>query len=332
MANKKLKRCLVVIPCLNEEEYIEAVVQTFLLQINAKTDQILIIDGGSTDQTLPISKNLADKYEPVSLLHNPRKFQSAAINLAVQKYGQNYEWLLRVDAHCTYPNDFVSALFSEAQKTKADSVTVGLRTHGVHNFQKAIADTQNSLLGNGGSSHRLQNKGGKWVDHGHHALMKIEAFQTIGGYDVSFTSNEDAELDTRLVQAGYKIWLTEKTSVIYYPRKTVYSLALQYFRYGSGRCMTFLKHKQTLKFRQLIPLFILASFIGFPLSIFNPAYSFPALIWIGGSISYGFYLGIKNKSFYSFFLSGIAAMIMHAGWGAGFIYQYMKSNLQKSGA
>ena len=41
--------------------------------------------------------------------------------------------------------------------------------------------------------------------------MRIAAFRAVGGYDESFSHNEDAELDYRLRQAGYRIWMTDKT-------------------------------------------------------------------------------------------------------------------------
>src|SRR3984885_13297203 len=96
---------------------------------------------------------------------------------------------------------------------------------GTHKFptctiQKAAAATQNSLLGNGGSAHRREGKGGRWVDHGHHALIRLESFRAVGGYDESFPQNEDAELDHRLANSGYKIWLTSQTSLTYYPRSS----------------------------------------------------------------------------------------------------------------
>ena len=43
-----------------------------------------------------------------------------------------------------------------------------------------------------------QGAEGHWADHGHHALMRISAFRAVGGYDESFSHNEDAELDYRL--------------------------------------------------------------------------------------------------------------------------------------
>ena len=82
----------------------------------------------------------------------------------------------------TIPTDYCDRLVEEAAATGADSVVVSMATKGVGAFQKATAFAQNSKLGNGGSKHR-EGAEGHWTDHGHHALMRVEAFRAVGGYD-----------------------------------------------------------------------------------------------------------------------------------------------------
>ena len=65
---------------------------------------------------------------------------------------------------------------------RRDSVVVSMLTSGSGAVQKAVAAAQNSKLGTGGSKHRHLSAG-EWVDHGHHALMRISAFTAVGGYD-----------------------------------------------------------------------------------------------------------------------------------------------------
>ena len=48
--------------------------------------------------------------------------------------------------------------------------------------------------------------------------MRIAAFRAVGGYDESFSHNEDAELDLRLTREGGRIWLTDKVRIGYHPR------------------------------------------------------------------------------------------------------------------
>ena len=322
----KDQRCLIVIPCLNEEDHLEPLIRRLAVNLDEEKNKIVIADGGSTDRTVEIAKNLEQEFSCVSYLHNPKKIQSCAVNLAVQTYGKDgYNWLLRMDAHSSYPENHLQSLLEEGLETNADSVVISLETRGQRGFQKAVAAAQNSLLGNGGSKHRFQSTKGEWVDHGHHGLIKMKAFTDIGGYDENFSHNEDAEFDLRLGKAGYKIWLTRKVSPVYFPRKTLPALARQYFRYGQGRCKTVRKHNTPLKLRQSVPLVTIPALAALLLAPLHPVFAIPALGWITACLFYGFYLGLREKSLPVFLFSGLAGMTMHASWAAGFYTQWIAS-------
>ncbi|MDB5418388.1 MAG: succinoglycan biosynthesis protein, partial [Phenylobacterium sp.] len=254
----------------------------------------------------------------VQLLPNPGRLQSAGVNLAA-RMAEDRPWLVRIDAHADYPKTYVSTLIEEARRTGAHSVVVTMETRGQGGFQRAVAAAQNSRLGTGGAAHRIGADAG-WVDHGHHALFSREAFQRIGGYDESFSHNEDAELDLRLTQEGAKIWLTDKTRIVYHPRRTPGALWKQYVSYGKGRARTVLKHHTPLKMRQALPLAVAPAVLG---ALAAPLYGpliVPALIWTVAALTYGLALGAKRRD-PAVLLAGPAAMIMHLGWSLGFWLQ-----------
>jgi succinoglycan biosynthesis protein ExoA len=317
---------LVVIPCLNEIDHIEVLLLQLLMENPAL---IVVVDGGSTDGTIETVKTLASNDSRVKYLHNPKKIQSAGINLAVREYGEGFKYFVRVDAHGDYPKCFLAHLLSDACAQQADSVVISMKTMGKSCFQVAAAAAQNSKLGNGGSLHRNESADGCWIDHGHHALMKVSAFNLVNGYDETFVANEDAELDYRLGLVGKKIWLTSKTCMTYYPRKTIKSLFVQYYRYGLGRASNILKHKTKPKVRQIIPVLV---FPGILLSLLAPLYwvfVLPVVAWFTVCIGYGFALGVK-ASRSCVFLSGLVAVIMHMGWSFGFC-QRLAERLAKRG-
>ena len=202
---------LAVIPCLNEDHTIERLVNQLLQNNREYPLRIVIADGGSSDRTAKIAQKLASQHPNVLYLHNQKRLQSTAINLAVATFGTDAEFLIRLDAHADYPDDYCRILLEEAKITSAASVVVAMETRGITCFQRAVAAASNSKLGNGGLAHRMAPATGKLVDHGHHALMRIDAFNSVGGYDESYSHNEDAELDVRLRKAGFSIWLTSKT-------------------------------------------------------------------------------------------------------------------------
>ena len=309
-------KILVVIPCLNEEHTLDRLVRQLVRGASATT-HIVIADGGSTDKTISIAQRLAAEFTSVTLIDNPKRLQSAAINHAVESCGQDADILIRIDAHAAYPDDYCQRLIEEAQKIKADSIVVTMDTVGSNGFQKAVAAAQNSKLGNGGSAHRNQAVEGQWVDHGHHALMRISAFRAVGGYDATFSHNEDAELDIRLTRAGYKIWLTAKTRLTYYPRASAMRLFKQYYYYGRGRVRTTLKHKVHLKLRQMLPVFVFPAAILALLAPICSLFVLPILGWAALCLLYGFWLGKITKD-NTIMLAGIAAMLMHLSWSIGF--------------
>ncbi|TGX53500.1 glycosyltransferase family 2 protein [Sphingomonas gei] len=309
---------LVVVPTLNEQEHIGALLGQ--LRADPAALRIVVADGGSTDDTRRIVAEHAAADSRVMLLDNPDRIQSAGINDAVARFGDTARWLVRVDAHCLYPDDYAGGLVATAEAVGAVSVVVPMQTRGVHCFQIACAAAQNSVLGTGGSAHRHVGHG-QFVEHGHHALMDIAAFRGAGGYNQAMSHNEDAELDHRLGTIG-RIWLEPAHAITYFPRRDMRGLWRQYRGYGKGRAQTIALHRMRPRLRQLIPLappLALLLALGSP---WLPILAVPALAWALLCLVAGIAIGARQRSRCAM-LAGVAAMIMHAAWGTGFLAQWL---------
>ncbi|MDW6022610.1 glycosyltransferase family 2 protein [Mesorhizobium sp. BAC0120] len=313
---------MVVIPCLNEAEHIEALIGKLAPSAARLGLKIVVADGGSTDGTQRIVEEIAAADPRIVLLPNPKRIQSAAVNLAVETFGNDFQSFIRIDAHADYPPDYCDLLIEDAEATGADSVVVSMMTRGFSVFQKATAIAQNSVLGNGGSPHR-QGAKGHWTDHGHHALIRTAAFRAVGGYDESFTHNEDAELDFRLRSASYRIWMTDKTFMVYYPRASVPALFRQYLGYGRGRARNILKHRAMPKIRQMIPLMVAPMVAGASLALLSWVALVPACLWAAACLGYGAWMAVGQRNPYGP-LVGFSAMVMHLAWSAGFWLQLLE--------
>jgi succinoglycan biosynthesis protein ExoA len=309
-------RAFVVIPCLNEAPHIEALVRRLLDDPDWRDPLVVVADGGSTDGTQQIVRALAAEDRRVRLLDNPRRLQASAVNLAAARHGRGRRFMVRVDAHAGYPEAYVSRLVSEACRTGAASVVVAMDTVGAGGFQSAAAAAQNSVLGVGGSAHRMGRASG-WVEHGHHALFDLGHFFGVGGYDESFRANEDAEYDVRLNQRGGRVWMSGEVRVTYYPRSTALSLFRQYLHYGQGRARTLLRHRQRPRLRQLVPAAVFPAVVLAPLGLLAPAMALPAAVWFGACLAGGVALGLKTGRREAFG-AGVAAAVMHLAWSVGF--------------
>ena len=310
------RRALIVIPTLNEARVVAKVVASVLEDDGLVDPMVVVADGGSTDATRDIVREITQRDPRVRLIDNPGRLQSAGLNLAASAIAGDRPWLVRVDAHADYPKNYASSLIEEALRTGATSVVVSMDTVGETAFQRAVAAAQNSRLGTGGSAHRLASEG-QWVDHGHHALVDLAAFEAVGGYDESFSHNEDAEFDLRLTRQGGRIWLTDKVRIAYHPRRAAGALWKQYYSYGRGRARTVLKHYTPLKIRQALPLAVAPAMAS---AAFAPLFAWlalPAIVWALASLGFGVVLAARERDA-AILMSGPAAMIMHLAWSAGF--------------
>ncbi len=317
----------VVIPTLNEIAHIDALLVQLLGEPAAVVGEILVADGGSRDGTLEIVSSYAERSSRVRLIDNPERIQAAGVNRAVAAADRRFDVIVRVDAHARYPADYVARLLASIDATSADSVVVRLTTQGRGGFQSAVAIAQNSRIGTGGSAHRVGGAS-TWVDHGHHAAFRRAPFERTGGYDTSFEANEDAELDARLRALGGRIWLDAAIPVIYFPRDTIRGLARQYFRYGSGRARTSIKHGERLRMRQMLPpvvvLTIACSLVG---AVFTPVLLVIPLFYALALLAAASLFAIKTRSTVAL-LAAPALATMHISWGVGFLWRKLASKRQ----
>jgi succinoglycan biosynthesis protein ExoA len=316
---------VVVIPTLNEGRHIEACIRS-LMTGDARLSQVemIVADGGSRDWTRAVVEMLKEEFPNLRLLNNSKRLQSAAVNLAAREAGIGRRILVRCDAHAIYPDNYVMRVADSLARRGVASVVVPMDAEGATCFQKANAWIVDTPLGSGGSAHRGGRTSG-FVDHGHHAAFDLKTFQHVGGYDETFSHNEDAEFDTRLRQAGGRIFLDAEIRLVYVPRATILGLAKQYYNYGRGRARTLLKHGERPKARQLIPpATMLACLAAFSLTVVTPWALIVPGAYLAALAGASLLVAVTRFSPCGL-LAGLASGIMHMSWSAGLLRQLLLS-------
>lgn len=247
----------IALPCLNEEADVEACL------LGARTQdyprdrvEIMVADGGSTDGTRAIVRRIAAEDPRVSLVENPGRLQSAGMNEIIRR--SRGDVIVRMDVHAEYARDYVRRSVEVLERTGADNVGGAARARGRTPFQRALCAALSSPLGVGGSKYRSACNEG-FVESVWNGAFRRSVFERAGLYDPRAITNEDAELNQRIHDAGGRVYLSREVVVHYFPRDGARKLAVQYFKYGRGRARTLLKHRRLPSLRSIGPFLMVVS-------------------------------------------------------------------------
>ncbi len=327
------KSVSVVIPCLNEEKHIQRVIKAIANQsYSIDLIEVVIADGDSTDGTLDqieISRKLFTEL-PIKVVNNPRRNIPAALNLAIKN--SSGEIIIRMDAHTIPDRDYIHYCVENLQKENISNVGgLWLIQPGRDTWiAKSIAAAGSHPLGVGDARYRYSLDAGfvETVPFGaFHRLL----FDEIGYFDETLLTNEDYELNARILQNGGRIYYDPRIKSEYHARGTLKDLLLQYWRYGYWKLKMLRRYPDTIRLRQALPpLFVTIIFVLAISGVFFP-YSFVALAGI--LVLYFLILTLaslkpakKESDFRLIFGIPIAIFIMHISWGAGFIVSLLSRN------
>jgi succinoglycan biosynthesis protein ExoA len=249
-------RVTIAMPAYNEEKYIEKCIASVEAQDYPNhLIEILVADGRSTDRTRDILLRLAAADPRIVVLDNPERLQAAGLGHIV-KHAQG-DVIVRMDVHCEYAPDYVRKCVETLERTGADNVGGAQRAKAQSLFQRALCAALSSPLGVGGAKYRSPDAEG-FVDTVFLGAFRRKVFETVGLWDPGAITNEDAELNQRIVDGGGQIYLSRDIVAHYFPRETFKALAKQYYKYGRGRARTLLKLGTFPTLRPLLPFLMTA--------------------------------------------------------------------------
>jgi len=216
--------------------------------------EVIVADGGSRDGTSAILDQLAREEPRLRVVDNPDRLQAPGLNRIIRE--ARGDVVVRADVHCQYARDYVRRCVEVLEETSADNVGGAQRPLPQSAFQVALCAALGSPLGVGGARYRSAANEG-FVDTVFLGAFRRRVFETVGLFDPRAITNEDAEINQRLLDAGGHVYLSRRIVVHYHPRDSFEAVARQYFRYGRGRARTFLKHGRLRAVRPALPFLMM---------------------------------------------------------------------------
>ncbi len=305
----------------NEEKFIERSFSSLLNQDYPKTKyEIIVVDGCSSDRTIDIIKNLAQKSDvKVRILENPKKILASGWNIGIKNASGDY--VVRIDAHAEVPPDFISLNVKTIEDVK-DVVCVGGKLvtkslDGNNMITKVLA----SRFGVGNSSFRTASKA-QYADTAVYGLYKKAIFDQVGYFDEGLERNQDIELHSRIRRNGGKFYFNPEITSVYYARNTLSKMMKQAAGNGKWNMILLKKGCSALSFRHFVPfcfvLFIIMSLI---LGLcFNTIF----LYFLGAVLLLHLSMGMlasleKTKDIKEIVLMPVYFLLLHLSYGFGFI-------------
>jgi succinoglycan biosynthesis protein ExoA len=147
----------------------------------------------------------------------------------------------------------------------------------------------------------------------------MASFCRAGGYDETFSHNEDAELDCRQRALGSRIYLDSGIRIGYLPRDSFKGLWRQYANYGAGRSRTIRKHPDSWRLRQLVvPANFLAQALAILLGGIWPVCWVLPLVYLFALSATALGLLARHRQPEAL-LALPVALVLHNAWAWGFL-------------
>ena len=319
-----------IIPCLNEEKYIGNCLDSILQSDYPKEKlEIFIVDGGSTDRTLSLIESYSNKYSFIKVLINKKKTAPHALNLGITN--SSGEFIVRLDAHSTYPANYLSELCYWSLKLDADNVGAVVHTKVLNrtNISSAIQFVLSDLFGVGNSKFRLGVSEIQSVDTVPFGFFNKRVFENHGFFDTRLTRNQDIEFNKRIIRGGGRVYLVPTTYLDYYAREDFKSLALNSFRTGMWiiQTSTLTKNLNSLSLRHFIPLLFVVTIM--TMLIGGILLNKMILLLCTGILAFYivvmFCRGVLVSKSSSYIFIPMAFGVLHFSYGIGSIWGCVKS-------
>ncbi len=316
----------VIIPCRNEAKTIHLVLDAIYGQSYPRERlQVVIADGFSEDRTREKIAEFQTAHTDLDVLvvDNPQRIIPAGLNAAIR--ASSGDVIVRMDAHSIPNPDYVALCVAALERNVAQNVG------GVWDIQpgkdtwiaRSIAAAAGNPLAVGDARYRFTDKAA-YVDTVPYGSYKRGLFEQIGLFDETLLANEDYELNTRIQQAGGKIWLDPNIRCAYFARSNLRALAKQYYGYGYWKVQMLKRYPETLRWRQALPpAFLLGLLVTLLVGIvWKPSlYLFAIVLGLYLLILFavGIHLAIKKRDILLVIGIPLAIITMHFSWGAGFM-------------
>jgi len=211
--------------------------------------EVIFVDDGSEDNTLPILKYYVSKTnKQVKLYSGTWRGLGMARNIVVDNARGDY--IIWVDGDMKLAKDFVKKQVGFMEKNSAVGVAKG--RYGIYRKANLVAYLENvawvvdSSKYGGKSTSELPGTGG--------SIYRVKAIKQVGGFDNYIKgAGEDIDAEFRIRRAGWKLYFATAAEFYEKRKETWKSVWNKYFWHGHGLHLVLHKNRGIIKMYKMIP-------------------------------------------------------------------------------
>lgn len=244
---------------LNEEKTIDPFLESILGQTK-KPDEIVIVDAGSADKTVPKIKKW-QKRLPIKLIIKPGVNRSQGRNIAIQN--TKYQIIAVSDAGCILASNWLEKIVNPFKNKKISAVAGNYQPLTQNPFQECLAAYTCADI--------YKKDKRQFLPSSRSIAFRKKVWEKVGGYPKELNYCEDLVFDQKIKSAGFSFHFSPQ-AIVYWPqRKTIKEAFRQFYHYAFGDGQVFFSPYQShslkiglIFFRYLIGLLTLVLAVKHP--------------------------------------------------------------------
>ncbi len=218
-----MKKATLICTVYNEGESINELFES-ILQQSVRPDEMIVVDGGSTDGTIDKINEIADEHEWINLIVEEGCNIAEGRNIAVKNASNDY--IVSTDGGCILDEKWYEEMckkFDEAEfvagmwKPKSENLFEKVQGRIIAN----TAEPEEFKKGNRGPSSRSVG-------------FSKQVWKDVNRYPEDLYTGEDSKFNSKILAKGYEMAVAENAWVEWRMRSTWKDIWKQFYTYGEG--------------------------------------------------------------------------------------------------